>query len=189
MRRSAKTKEILTVLIGGISATAEILDKILPNYHRSYKNAKQTLYSGSISTKKELKKNIAKQQFYSLLNHLKRHGLVEKRIIHNETLWKITLTGIDKLRILKERGGLHYEPEKDNKLKIIIFDVPEKEKWKRAWLRDALRQLDFRILQKSVWVGKSKIPEAFLEDLRYRRLLNYIHVLEVSKTGTVVELT
>ena len=34
-----------------------------------------------------------------------------------------------------------------------------------------LSDLDFKMLQRSVWVGKSKLPEEFLEDLRFLKLI------------------
>ena len=68
---------------------------------------------------------------------------------------------------------------------IVSFDVPEKEKRKRGWLRSTLKNLGFRMLQKSVWIGKVKIPEAYLEDLKRLRLLSYIEIFAISKRGTI----
>lgn len=113
---------------------------------------------------------------------------MEKKTSSDNVLWKITSIGVSKLKYITNRSKANYEAEQDNKIKIVVFDVPEKEKWKRGWLRDALRSLDFKMLQKSVWAGKSKIPEAFLEDLRKKHLLGCVHILEVSKAGTVREL-
>lgn len=166
----------------------EILDEILPNYQRSYKSARRALYAGALAAKKDLKERIEKQKFYSLLNHLKRQGLVEKNSNSSGILWKITAAGLDKLKLFEERGGVDYEIARDDKLKIVLFDIPEKEKWKRAWIREALKFLRFKMLQKSVWIGKSRIPERFLEDLRTRHLLGCVHILEVGKAGTVREL-
>ena len=67
--------------------------------------------------------------------------------------------------------------------------MPEKERRKRGWLRGALRFLNFKMFQQSVWIGKNKIPEQFLFDLRQKNLLPYIHIMEVNKGGTVRELT
>lgn len=45
------------------------------------------------------------------------------------------------------------------------------------------------MLQKSVWFGKNKINQEFLSDLKDKNLLNFVHILEVSKAGSVKELT
>lgn len=76
----------------------------------------------------------------------------------------------------------------DKKLKIFAYDIPEREKQKRAWLREVLRLLGFRMLQKSLWIGKSKIPEGFLQDLRKKEIMDHVHIFEISKTGTLKEL-
>ena len=68
---------------------------------------------------------------------------------------------------------------------IFAFDVPEKEKRKRGWLRTVLRRLDFTMIQKSVWVGKSKIPQEFLEDIYRFKMVDFVEIFEVSKTGSL----
>lgn len=40
----------------------------------------------------------------------------------------------------------------DGKWRVVIFDIPEKKKVVREVVRDALRRLGFRKLQKSVWI-------------------------------------
>ena len=69
-----------------------------------------------------------------------------------------------------------------------MFDIPEKEKWKRVWLREVLGLCGFKMLQRSVWAGKNKIPEEFLADLRNFNMLEYVHIFEVSKKGTLKEI-
>ncbi len=80
-----------------------------------------------------------------------------------------------------------YEKEKDNVLKIIAFDIPEAENTKRHWLCSVLKNLGFKMLQKSVWVGRNKFPEAFTGDLSRLGLLNYVEIFEVIKRGTMDE--
>lgn len=185
MRKSEKLKEALSLLAKRAMTTIEMLDEILPNYYRSYKNAKRSMYVGGIAAKKELKETVAKQRFYSLLSHLKRQGLIEKKVAGDKPLWKITSNGLNKLKRVRQRMRCVYETKKDDKMKIVVFDIYEKEKWKREWLRDALKNMEFKMLQRSVWMGRSKIPEAFLDDLRIKHLLGCVHVLEVSRVGTV----
>ena len=68
---------------------------------------------------------------------------------------------------------------------IVIFDVPEKEKWKREWLRNTLRELGMKNVQKSVFIGKVKIPELFLENMRKLHAIDYVEIFEIGKTGTL----
>lgn len=126
-----------------------------------------------------------RRNLYSLLSHLKQDGLIEKE----NAFWGITPLGKAKLQGMKAKPkkGV-YKREIDNTLKIVIFDIPEKERWKRAWLRDALQNLGFKIIQKSVWAGKVKLPQGFLEDLEKYNLLNYVEIFSVTKSGTLRSL-
>ncbi|KKT40885.1 MAG: Transcriptional regulator, PaaX family [Candidatus Giovannonibacteria bacterium GW2011_GWA2_44_13b] len=181
MRKGEKIKEILTTLAAGTLATLEILDEIWPYTTKSrYSNKKRQFRANHNS--------IEMHKFYNLLDYLKKEKLVEKKTAGNGIFWKITSDGLNKLKVMKEQA-INYDTENDGKLKIIVFDVPEKERRKRAWLREALSFLGFKILQQSVWIGKNKIPEQFLFDLRQKNLLPYIHIMEVSRSGTVRELT
>jgi DNA-binding transcriptional regulator PaaX len=78
-----------------------------------------------------------------------------------------------------------YEPEAEKGVVLVSFDIPEKQRKYRAWLRDVLRQLNFEMLHKSVWFGNTKIPKSLLKDLRDFRLASFIEILEISKQGTI----
>ena len=123
-----------------------------------------------------------KHNFHLILSKLKREGLVQKK----ENKWFITSAGKEKLSKLLKRLPRHkYSKEADSTVKIIIFDIPEKEQRKRAWLRRRLQELGFKILQKSVWMGKVKLPEEFLEDLREYEVFPYVDIFAVTKSGSV----
>jgi len=157
------------------------------------------LKSGPQSTaeiRRTAKKHAADdQKFFNLLSYLKREGLVESRRHPSGTVWRITGRGNEKLKILKDRNAYSaesadYSVEKDGSVKIITYDIPAKERaQKRFWLRTALKRLGFQMLQKSVWMGKAKIPEEFMADLHERRMLGYLQIFEISKRGTIKELT
>ena len=184
MRKGEKIKEILTVLAAGTLTALEVIDELSPvGFTRSYYKNKYRGNSLLDQPDAEAKK---RKEFYDLLSYLKCEGFIEKKKAENT--WKITFSGLKKLKILKERS-INYQAETDNKLKIIVFDVPEKERKLRAWLRGALKVLGFKMLQQSVWIGKGKIPEQFLFDLRQKNLLPYIHIMEASKGDTIKELT
>lgn len=182
---------VLTAVGKGALSTLELLDEYFINYQTSYKRAHQRLYGGgwrrSLTRPRLQYDSGERQAFYALLTRLKDQGLVEKSAGQKGTLWKITTVGFSRLALLKEKKTF-YDTENDGRLKIIAYDIPEKEKFKRDWLREALRMVGFRMLQKSLWVGKTKIPEEFLDDLRKKTILQYIHILEVSKTGTLREI-
>ena len=131
-----------------------------------------------------------RQKFYSLLNHLKRDGLVVKYKDGRTSTWKITDEGKEYLVRLKDGQILPkraYAKKKSISMVIVSFDVPERERRKRDWLRLNLVALGFTMLQHSVWIGKVALPHDFIKDLRSQNMLSYIHIFSVGRAGTIVK--
>lgn len=124
------------------------------------------------------------QRYYRILNHLQKQGFVARMKQDTRSLWKLTQTGRQKIKDIRH-SPRRYAVESDNETKIIIFDIPEKEKKQRNWLRAALQHIQFTILQKSVWIGTSAIPKEFLADLHERKLMSYIQIFAITKRGTL----
>lgn len=184
-------KMILEELKDGALLTIELLDLIFGAYQRSYKSALGIIEykRPKKQTQREIERK-EQQVFYSLLNRLKREGFVIKKQSKLGSFWNVTKRGLKKLKLLQnqDKKRLKYPIKQEATLKIITFDIPETEKKKREWLRGALRFLGFKMLQRSVWIGKNKVPEDFLFDLRDGGLLGCVHVLEVGAGGTVKDL-
>ncbi len=68
---------------------------------------------------------------------------------------------------------------------VIVFDIPESKKLYRAWLREALKTLEFTFLRRSVWIGSTKIPSSFLHHLRDLDIVQYVEIIELSGKGTL----
>ena len=73
----------------------------------------------------------------------------------------------------------------DDRLIIVIFDIPERERRKRAWLRLALKNIGLKLIQRSVWMGKVQIPKEFLDDIRELHLVNFVEIFEITKSGSL----
>ncbi len=132
-------------------------------------------------------------QYYNLLYKLKRDGLTKEKEHKGAKRLILTQGGKDKLLLLKEkvRTALpenSYTREDADTITIVSFDVPEKEKRKRNWLRGALRTVGFHMVQKSFWMGKVKVPKQFLENLRELKLLNCVEIFSVDKSGSLKHL-
>ena len=98
---------------------------------------------------------------------------------------------MEKLRVQKSKSlpdNGRYKTESDDELKIIIFDIPEEERQKRDWLRSVLKNLKFSMLQKSVWVGKGKLPKEFINDLSKYKIISYVDIFAISKYGSLRKL-
>ncbi|MBI5220352.1 MAG: CRISPR-associated endonuclease Cas2 [Candidatus Liptonbacteria bacterium] len=138
---------------------------------------------------------LAHRRFSNLMSNLKRQGFVAEREQNNKKLLALTRRGklmLDRLRARHEQPGLpsakSYDSESTNRWVIVAFDIPEKQRHKRRWFRDVLRTLDLQMIQKSVWLGKIKIPRSLLRDIKNLKLAEYIEIFEVTKTGSLEHL-
>ena len=126
-----------------------------------------------------------RQSFKSILSKLKRDGLIREK----DEGFTITQLGIDKLRQLcNYLPAQKYKKESSNSVTIFMFDIPEKERYMRDWLRRKILEMDFKLVQKSVFVGKGKIPEEFINDLRRFNIVHYIDIFSVTKRGSLRQI-
>ncbi len=179
----------------GLCATDKILDVCLGGYGRAYARARKNLrgeewldWGARKEMRREGPSSAERERFYKILSYCKKEGLIEKRKDKKE--WELTKKGLVELEGLEERKASarsfsSYTSAGDTILRIVIFDVPEKEREKRAWIRGGLLALGFEMCQKSVWMGKRKIPKRFLEDLRDKEALQFVHIFEVAKKGSL----
>ncbi len=128
-----------------------------------------------------------KQKMCKLIYKLKSEGFVVSGT--NKALG-VTNKGEDHAQIIRERLSCRrrYAYVGVDVFKIIVFDIPETKRASRRWLRDVLKSLKFFMVQKSVWAGKSKVPEEFFDDLRLKGLLDYVEIFAVTKTGTLKQI-
>ena len=135
-----------------------------------------------------------KRRFDVMLSKLKKDGLLKAENNDNVSV-KLTSKGKKYLAMLNKRriNALpinSYNDSKsgsknDDRLIIVIFDIPERERRKRAWLRLALKNIGLRLIQQSVWVGKVQIPKEFLDDIRELQLVNFVEIFEITKSGSL----
>jgi DNA-binding transcriptional regulator PaaX len=92
---------------------------------------------------------------------------------NSELGWSLTETG---KKFIKNRYLLGYiqSPfEKNSPANTIIsFDIPEKNRKIRNWLRNQIKIFGYKMLQQSLWLGPGPLPASFfkrLEDLNIRK--------------------
>ncbi len=167
-------------------------------YSRGYKNAFEA-FLFSMGSTRQLWQNLCrvdgvgadseaqriKNRFYAMSSRLKKEGLISSDL-------SLTHKGIHFVRSLlnpSRRTNMLpkrlYNHTDDHALILVIFDIPEKLRRYRAWLRDVLHGLGFSMLQKSVWIGEEKLPSKFLRDVYDVKLVHYIQILQISKKGTI----
>ena len=150
--------------------------RVVISYAKEYIRKKQRLASKSKLTEK---------QFQQALMRLKRDGLIIKE---KSGTWRIIKKGKEKAsRLLGniERRESYPEPKKGPIHTIVIFDIPENERGKRALIRVELRTLEFKPLQKSVWAGTGPLPKKCVVYFRDIGVLPYIHIFSINSPGTI----
>ena len=143
-----------------------------------------------ISINKKYQKEILndrKRKLIVFISKMKHDGLIGK--LENGK-FEISKKGVDKLNKLKNSLPVRfYEKTEDGGPIIISFDIPERLRRKRNWLREVIKNLGFKMIQQSVWVGKGKIPSDFIIDLENLKILEFVEIFKISKTGSLKKMT
>ena len=103
------------------------------------------------------------------LSRLHRKGLV-----NNSTLgWSITKKSKKYSRDIRLLDYIMSSFTKNSPVNMIIsFDIPEKDRFMRHWLRNQIKIFGYKMLQQSLWIGPGPLPLPFLkrlEDLNIRK--------------------
>ena len=163
---------------------------ILTSYHGGYRLMRQRMvgHMGPVYPyhQKQEARETKDNTLRITLSRLKKRGLVQ----NNNKIWKITRKGRRYLKAkLSQKLGIHfrYPFSLQNKRKnmIIAFDVPERYRRKRDWLRIELINLGFSPLQKSVWFGHAPLPQEFIKSLDDLDLIRFIKFFEAIKKDLV----
>lgn len=164
----------------------EDLLTILTSYSGGYKLMRKKLmgYEDFYSQQKIDYQKIKDSVLRTTLSRLKKRGLIKS----NKKIWEISQKGKNYLKnklVLKAHFNyLKFQKEREKNM-IIIFDIPEKERKKRDWLRKKLIDLEFIPIQKSVWFGPSPLPEEFIKYLNKINILSCLKFFKATKKDVI----
>lgn len=192
-KRGETTEKLLGILFDMARGTGDVIEAVLTSpYGSSYSYLSRR--ASEVERGRSLKEERFKKEklFRNLLYRLQKDKLIEKES-KKGILWRVTKKGMYELRLLQKHRKqyppiTHYPDVDEGEMKIIAFDVPEKYKYKRRWLRDVLKAFEFQMVQKSVWAGKAELPQKFLDDVRELNLISYIEIFAVTKSGSLEKL-
>ena len=180
MKYGSLTKEILHVLA---DTGYTVLDGFLPPQYPEAKLARILL-----GVDRRRSRSDAKHLLSSTLHRLKQQGLVNCTWHHKTAQWKLTHGG--KIFLAKinaaEKNPYELSPE-DGIIRIVAFDIPEKLRTKRNWLREQLLACDYHLLQRSIFLGKRPLPDAFILRVDEMRIRKYLHIASLTQSGTIQE--
>lgn len=101
------------------------------------------------------------RSFSAALKRLERKYLVGVKRKGRREEWHLTPEGEKLVGRLKLRLALARQKRWDGKWRLVIFDIPERIRDRRNFLRCELEMLGFHQLQKSVWVTPHSLPQGF----------------------------
>jgi CRISPR-associated endonuclease Cas2 len=170
-------RKILLVLAGGVALG-------LSSSPRQYFKTFRTL-------QKDWKK-INQQSFERSFRRLAKEKLIkEKRLPDGSIKFILTEEGRMQAKKLKFLGNSisFKKPQKwDKKWRIVIFDIPEKERLFRAILREHLYNLKFFKLQQSVFVSPHPFEKPILELVALYSVQPYVRVITANKIDNELKL-
>ncbi len=103
-------------------------------------------------------KGVSPAQLFGFTERLEKSDFIERVRKNNQDFFILTEKGRGMVSLLEFKT---ISPQKwDGKWRIIIFDVPERYKRRRDFLREKLQELGFEQLQESVWIFPFPIPKA-----------------------------
>ncbi len=70
--------------------------------------------------------------------------------------------------------------KKSKKDLLLLFDIEEKRKAEREWLRRQLVRFGYEMIQKSVWVGPYPLPSDFIDYLKKIKINQSIKTFRLS---------
>lgn len=164
-----------------MSLTKDILRTVARYYPLGYAALYEHLYEETVYGKKLNKRSLS-----AILSRLKKNGFLKNK--NGE--WSSTPQA--KLFIEKPESGIkrffkqdniHKNIKKPKKL-IVIFDVPEKKKAWREWLRTELIDFGFTFIQRSVWLGPD-LPKEFIEYLNQAGLLKHVRFFQATERDLI----
>ena len=187
------TEKFLEKLADGIMEATDLFAAFLrAGYGASYLKIGKEFEKIKSEEEKREKENELRKRFYRFSSYLKKDELVEKEGRGLSAKFKLTVKGRRKLEELKDKKrnfeslpSIDYKKTVGNEIILVAFDVAESERRKRDWLRESLKALGFQSVQQSVFVGKGKLPEQFISDLRDLNIFDSVEILEVGKLGTL----
>lgn len=133
----------------------------------------------------------AKHTLSSTLYRLRKDGLVTKNGTDRKSQWTITAKGralLTRKVLRKSPNPLEYPilPPMDGIVRLVSFDIPEKQRAKRDWLRKELIACDYHILHRSVFIGARLLPEELINAMAHLGITRYIQIVGINRKGTLV---
>jgi DNA-binding PadR family transcriptional regulator len=133
-------------------------------------------FSDQSSLEKKPKKKIKETVIRHSLWRLQKQGFVQKE----GKFYRLTSKGKSLADYILKRKDV-IDNKWDNRFRVVIFDIPEKQAHERDWFRQELYLLNYKKLQESVFISKCPLIPELIKEIKRRKLGNFINYLLVDK--------
>lgn len=137
-------------------------------------------------TKENIMLSFKPSQFFYELSKQDRKNIETYKTMYYRAIQRGYLE-LDEMGIprITEKGQEYIEDFKPKKFKaskvMVIFDIPEEDRWKRTRLRASLKEYRFKQIQKSVWVSEYDCIDLLKSEIDSLRLKDCVRIFEVSE--------
>jgi phenylacetic acid degradation operon negative regulatory protein len=116
---------------------------------------------------------------FSHLNRLYKKGYIQKIKKKKRVFFKLKISPKEIIFNELEKLKTHKAKEKWDKVwHLIIYDIPEKFRYKRDALRSFLKELGFGKVQESCWVSPYNFSSLLYQFCKFHKILKYICIYE-----------
>lgn len=161
---------ILSLAESGSTALSEILKGPQKGLGKTYE---KILKVKSFRDYYDELKNLKENSVRTILWRLRKKGLVIKK----QKNYQLTAVGLKIVKKIQKP----MEQIWDGKWRIVMFDIPEKKRSERNWLRFQLLAFGYKPLQKSVFIGQNPFDEDFYKELLDRNLNQWVRLITVGE--------
>lgn len=117
----------------------------------------------------------ARTRFSQFIYYLKKQGYIKIKSLQEKDAIILTEQGLKKA-LKAKRGNKRLKKRKDNKIIMVLYDIPKKKKGERDILRSHLKNLGFELFQKSVWASPYDVLDDIKQIIAEQKLEKYTDI-------------
>lgn len=170
------TDKFLWDLYSMLEKAEGVADFVLAN---KYKKA-SILVGGQNPLIGKYQRQMGRRKFSKLIHYLKTKNYIKAKSLEGNKVLMITKDGLSKA--FKASFAIKgRERRKDSKWIMIIFDIPEKHNKARNVLKSILHNLEYKLLQQSVWATPYDVLEKTEQLMQLHSLDIYVKIFLIEK--------
>lgn len=146
----------------------------------SPKTLKEAAAPSCLSVRRIYEKKKQHWAFSRLIWYLKKKGYIKIKSLEPNEGMVLTSKGAGKILKISLRQ-LERRKRKDGKWIMVVFDIPEKLRRSRDFLRQILQSLGFKFLQKSIWVCPYDVLEKLQKIIQKINLEKYVKIFLIQE--------